>query len=325
MVVQGGFVDSAGVVVEAARDRKVQREMRFRHTERLDQAEHLLQLRPALFERRAACAKRVEFRQGIDERGRAERDEIDEFVHDVRGKTKGVTGQRCTHRIRAAFVELVHLAQHGSLTLSVGESQPFEPAAHQFAIVDLDRERAKVEVAEHVVDDRRQFGVVAYRQTVLADHVDVALVELAKPSTLRAFAPIHTLDLVTAEWKREIAFVLSHVARERHGQVEAQREFGLLALLHRTGRLHEIDLAFRFAAFLGQQHAREFHHRCFDRQETETLEIAPDRVEHRLKRNLVERQQFEHAGHRAGLGDGHRFPSDQRRANAHTMGGMVAE
>src|SRR6185312_6464443 len=39
--------------------------------------------------------------------------------------------------------------------------------------------------------------------------------------------------------------------------------------------------------------------------EAETLVVAADRVEHALERDLVERQQLEHAGHGAGRGKRH--------------------
>ena len=44
--------------------------------------------------------------------------------------------------------------------------------------------------------------------------------------------------------------MLGDVARERHGEIEAQRQLGLLALLQRAGRLHEVDLPLGLAALL---------------------------------------------------------------------------
>ena len=64
-------------------------------------------------------------------------------------------------------------------------------------------------------------------QRVLADHIDVALVELAETPALRALAAIHALHLIAAEREREIVFMFGDVAGQRHGQVEAQgREIG---------------------------------------------------------------------------------------------------
>ncbi len=194
------------------------------------------------------------------------------------------------------------------LLLAVADAERFEIAAHQLAVVDLDRERPDAEIAEYAVDDGRQLGVVADRELILADDVDVALVELAEAAALRALAAIDALDLVAAEREGQIVLVLGDVARERHREIETQRELGLLALLHRAGRLHEVDLPLGLAAFLGQEDARELHDRRLDRQEAEALEIAPDRIQHRLERDLIERQKLEHARHGAGLRHGHRNP-----------------
>jgi hypothetical protein len=48
-----------------------------------------------------------------------------------------------------------------------------------------------------------------------------------------------------------------------------------------------------------------FHDRRLDRQEAEALEIAPDRVQHVLERDLIERQKLHHARHGAGWGQRH--------------------
>ena len=74
------------------------------------------------------------------------------------------------------------------------------------------------------MDDRRDFGVVAWRQRILADHVDIALVELTEATALGAFATVHALHLVATERERQFMLVFGHVARQRHGQVEAQRQ-----------------------------------------------------------------------------------------------------
>ncbi len=202
---------------------------------------------------------------------------------------------------RAALVELVHFAQHQHLALAVGDAQAFEEAAQQLAVVELHRERADAQLREHGMDHGRHFGVVAHRQGILADHVDVALVELAEAAALGALAAIDALHLVAAERKRQLMFVFGHVARQRHREVEAQRQFGLAALLQRAGGLHEIDLALGFAAGLGQQHIGQLENRRFDRKEAESLEIAPDHVQHPLERDLVPGQQFHDAGRGAGL------------------------
>ena len=201
-----------------------------------------------------------------------------------------------------ALAELVDLAHHQRLQLAVGNALRLEEAAHQLAVVELDRERADRQLGEHRVDHRRQLRIVAHAECVLADHVDVALVELAEAAALRAFAAVHTLHLVAAERERELVLVLGNVARQRHGQVEAQRQlrravnFALGGILERAGGLHEVHLPLGLAAGLGQQHLGQLHHRRLHRQEAKPLEIAADRVQHALEGNLVGRQQLHDPG-----------------------------
>ena len=154
------------------------------------------------------------------------------------------------------------------------------------------------------MDDRRDLGVVAHRQRILADDVDVALVELAEAPFLRALAAVHALDLVAAERKRQLVLVLGHITGQGHGQVKAQRQFGRAALLQRAGRLHEIDLALGLAAGLGQQHLGKFEYRGFDRLEAETAVIAADDLEHVVEGALFAGQQFQGAGRGTGLDHG---------------------
>ncbi len=207
----------------------------------------------------------------------------------------------------AALVELVDFAQHQRLQLAVGDALRLEEAAHQLAVVELDGEGADVELGEHGVDHRRDLGVEAHAQRVLADHVDVALVELAETAALGALAAVDALHLVAAEREGQLVLVLGDVARQRHGQIEAQRQFRHAFTLpastacQRAGGLDEIDLPLGLAAGLGQQDLGQLHHRRFHRQESETLEVAADHVQHALEGDLVRRQQLHDPGRGARL------------------------
>ena len=64
-----------------------------------------------------------------------------------------------------------------------------------------------------------------------ADRVDVALIELAEPPARRAIGAPHRLNLIALEELRQLVLILRDDARERHGQVVAQREIGLAARL----------------------------------------------------------------------------------------------
>ncbi len=106
------------------------------------------------------------------------------------------------------------------------DAQALEEAAHQLAVVELHGEIADLQFREHRMNHRHHLGVKADAQRILAHHVDVALVELAETPALGALAAVHALDLVAAERERQFMFMFGHVARQRHGQVEAQRQFG---------------------------------------------------------------------------------------------------
>ncbi|EEF93361.1 hypothetical protein CATMIT_02012, partial [Catenibacterium mitsuokai DSM 15897] len=238
----------------------------------------------------------------------AHRDEVEDPVHRVAGQAEIRPDQHVAHVVGAALVELVDLAQHQRLQLAVGHALGFEEAAQQLAVVELDGEGADVELGEHRVDAGRQLGVVAHAEAVLADHVDVALVELAVAAALLALAAVDALHLIAAERERQLCLVLGHVTRQRHGQVEAQRQLRrgaavafLCVVGARASGLDEIHLTLGLAAGLGQQHLGQLHHRRFHRQEAEAFEIAADRVEHALERDLVTGQQLHDPGRGARL------------------------
>jgi hypothetical protein len=220
-------------------------------------------------------------------------------------EAEALAGQPRLDLAARLLAEPIDLVQH-ALLRGVRDVERREQPAQELPVVEVDRERTERELAKDAVDDRRDLGVVRQRQRILADNVDVALVELAIAALLRALAAIDPLDLVAAERKVELVLVLGDVARQRYGEVEAQRELGQLALglLERAGRLHEVHLLLGVAARLGQQHPGQLERRRLDGQEPEALEPAPDRVEHVLERELLGRQELEHTGRRSGL-DGH--------------------
>jgi len=226
-------------------------------------------------------------------------------------------GEGLAHVLGAALVQLVHLAQDQRLLLRIGHAQRLEEPAHQLAVVQLHTEGADAQLGEHRVDHRHHLGVVADGQGVLADDVDVALVELAEAAALGALAAVHALHLVAAEREAQLVLVLGHVAGQRHGQVEAQGQLRQPGggtgggVGQRAGGLDEIDLPFGLTARLGQQHLGQLEDGGFHRQEAEALVVAPDDVEHALEGDLLARQQFQDA--RWGTGpDQRKTPAGER-------------
>ncbi|MNM88449.1 hypothetical protein D3C81_1006660 [compost metagenome] len=265
VVAERGLVDGAGVVIQATGDGEVQAVRRFGHTQRLHQFQHFAQLGGSSTQRFTGRLTgfgqhRVQLGQGVGMRGRTHFDEGQDALDGVRRQVEVRADQRFTHIVGTALVELVDLAQHQRLLLRVGHALGLEKAAHQLAVVQLHGELADAQLGEHRVDDGQHLGVITDAQGVLADHVHVALVELAEAAALGALAAVDALHLVATEREGQVVLVLGHIAGQRHGQVEAQRHFRqagaarLGGIGQCAGGLHEIHLALGFAARLGQQH-----------------------------------------------------------------------
>ena len=301
--VQRGLVNHAGVVIQTARNRQVQRIARFRHAQRAQLLQDAAQFIATFHEQRGTGTQRVEFGQRIVMTIRAHPRKCHQLVDCIGLQFETLARERGAYSLFTALVQLVQFAQHRELLVTL-DAHAFEIAAQQLAMVELDGEIADRQPFKHRRDDRRDLRIEARRQAVLADHIDVALVELAETAALGALATVDALHLVAPEREREVVLVLGHVSRQRHGQVEAQgqlRHAVRRTLLKRAGGLHEIHLALGFAAGLGQQHVRQLHHRRFHRQKAEALESLANRVQHPLEGDLVTGQELHDTGRRAWL------------------------
>ncbi len=284
MVGQRGLVDGAGVVIQPARDGEIQAVRALGHAQRLDQLEHFAQLGNALAQRRTGADRRfqrLQLRQRIGMPFRAHRHESENPGHLLGSDAEAFAHQCVAHIVGTALVDLVDLAQYSKLQLALSHAQAFEEAAQQLAVVQLHLEVADAQLGEHRMDHRQDFGVVTDAQRILADHVDIALVELTEAPALRTLAAVHALHLITTEWKAQVVLVLGDIARQRHGQVEAQCKLGQPTVLgtlvggrcgigQRAGGLYEIHLALGLAAGLGQQHIGQLEHRGFRSEGTRT-------------------------------------------------------
>src|SRR5690606_4667954 len=189
VVVERRLVDGAGVVVQAPGDGEVEPVVALRHPERTDQGEHLTQLGDAFGQREAAAGRGADLRQPGERvvvAGGPHLHENQDLVDDLVGEAEARPGQRGPQGVGRPFVELVYRAQDRRLLVGVGDPQVLVEPAQQLAVVQLDGEGADGQVGEDRVNDGGALRVVAYGQLVLADDVDVALVELAEPAPLRA-------------------------------------------------------------------------------------------------------------------------------------------
>ncbi len=103
------------------------------------------------------------------------------------------------------------------------------------------------------------------------DRVDVALVELAEPPARRPVRPPHRLNLVALEELRQLAAMLGDDARERHGEVVAQRQVGLARRLVLAAAQHLEDQLVAFFAVLAGQRLDVLERRRLERLEA----VAP--------------------------------------------------
>ena len=180
------------------------------------------------FVEQRACPRPARRASPAHRRGRVERTCDERHQRVDRGLRRGRSPRPPASRARRRSPRLSSLSSSrstGRLLLAVGDAEAFEVAAQQLAVVELDGEGADRQLARTCrgspPGSRRRKRT---RQRVLADHVDVALVELAEAAALRALAAVHALDLVAAEREGELVLVLGDVARQRHGEVEAQRQ-----------------------------------------------------------------------------------------------------
>ena len=86
----------------------------------------------------------------------------------------------------------------------------------------MDRELRHREPVEDLGHHRGDLGLDVPGEGVLADHVEVRLVELAEAAVLRALATPDLLDLEAPQREGEVVLVLEYVAGQWNGEVEVQ-------------------------------------------------------------------------------------------------------
>src|SRR4029077_14506095 len=135
-------------------------------------------------------------------------------------------------------------AQHG-VRARLADVEMAQDAFQHLSVVDANAELADRHFAEYAVDHAGDLGLEKVRERVATDDVDVALIELAEAPALhlRVLAAPHALDLVAAEGEGELALAHRDVAREGHGEVEAQRALGRRLVVLLRGQAREgVDL-----------------------------------------------------------------------------------
>ena len=285
MVIEGRFIDRAGVVVQTARDRQVNGEVLLGHAEGAQLLGNGRQLGKAgvkdlVFA--APCLQRVQ-NLGVCA---ANGDEAQDLV-GLLLRNAAVLDQDHAYLLRADLVELVD-GSHDVAGLPAQTEQGIE-AVEQLAVVDADGEALEAEAAEDGIDDGRDLGLVENVELAVADDVNVGLIKLAEAAALGALTAIDLADLIAPEGEGQLVGVQRDVFGQRNGQVKAQRKI-TVALLE------AVDLLFRLAAALGQQDLGGFQQRGVERREAvERIGLAQD-LHHALELHLRRGQQLHEAG-----------------------------
>ena len=205
-------------------------------------------------------------------------------------------GQRAGDPAGADLVELVDRAEH---LARVVDAEPAVEPLGQPAVVGVHPDRRHRQRRQGFGDDDRELGLVVRRQRPVGDDVDVGLGELPVAALLRPLTPPGLLDLVAPQREGQLAGVLEHVPRERHGEVEVQPEPGVGGVVViGLQPAEDVDLLGRVA--LAQQLVQRLDRAGLDRHEPVQLEGPPHRVEQLLLDQPLVRQPFGKTADRRG-------------------------
>src|SRR6266404_5545442 len=104
-----------------------------------------------------------------------------------------------------------------------------------------------------------------------SQHIDIALIELAKAATRGAVGAPDRLDLIALEKLWQLVLILCDDACERHGQIVTQRQIGLAGLFMLAAFQDLEDELIAFFAVLAHQRFDVFDGGSLQRLETVSL------------------------------------------------------
>ncbi len=120
------------------------------------------------------------------------------------------------HTFDINFVEFVEANADGG-KLFFREAALEKEGVEDFAVVDLDGERADIEAAERLGGDSDKFGFAV--GIFVTDHVDVALDEFAETSLLRLFGTVDFIELDALEGELKLRTVGGIIAGQGEREV----------------------------------------------------------------------------------------------------------
>jgi hypothetical protein len=196
--------------------------------------------------------------------------------------------EELAHAVDAEAIELVDGAEHGQPLPGLvvpGEADRLHDAIEDFSVVDLDDVVAALDpdALEGVGRHHADLGVG--RDRGRADRVGVELHELAEAPRPGLLVAEHEAGTIAAVRLRQRIEVLGHVARERRGEVVAQRQPLLVVVLEREHALVRPVL-------VGQEFPERvgvLDERRLERLEAVQLVGLADGREHALRRGEIAR------------------------------------
>ncbi len=247
-------------------------------------------------------------RHGVEQRfaRRAARLGVEREQPRRRGGLDALPHELLPHRVRALLVELVD-ADDGGVDARVADARAADQEMQERSRVDADAEPAKAELRERGGGREDHLRLDRHRRR--AQHVDVALHELAEAAVLRALGAPHRAELIALEDGRQLAAMGRIVARERDGQVEAERQIGEVGPARGDGAL-ELGAALQhlehellvLAAALPEKHAHALHRRRVHALEAEGLVRLADASQELVAPAILRRQEVAESARSGELG-----------------------
>src|SRR5262249_52055131 len=179
----------------------------------------------------------------------------------------------------ADLVELVDGHERGIMQTR-RHLEAVEQGTQELPVIQSDPEVAESECVQYLGDGDQDLRLDDWRRR--SDRVDVALIELAKAAARRAIGAPHRLNLIPLEELRQLVLVLCNDARERDGEVVAQREVGLAGVLVLAALENFENELVAFFAVLAEQRLDVLECRRLEGLEAVALVDVADDADHVL-------------------------------------------
>ena len=205
--------------------------------------------------------------------------------------------QLSRYAVRTDLVQLVERDKRVSV-VQRRDSRHAEQRSQQLPMIQSDDEVIEAKLDQRVRHGRAQLRFHHRRRR--PKRVDVALIELAEPSTRGAIGAPYRLNLIAFEHSRQLALMLRDDAGERNREVVAKRQIGLTAGLVLAALEDLEDELVALFAVLPEQRLDVLDCGGLERLESVPLVDALDNRDDILAAPHVLRQEVAHAARRLG-------------------------